>query len=459
MANLGPLGSPGVFNSIPPHTPPHPEHRQDSLLARLGMKTGTADSKEYTSSKLLFGRLAFTSSTSGSNSTVPKTAFVDFSLQHFSHVSSLPDVWRAAFDAADMDGSGRLNAHEFSVIYRAMVSTDVPEEGSIGSPRSKSLPLPIPPPLPPTDRSELSDVELSDVELNPNSDVEPSDVELSDVEPSNVELSDVKLGDYAKQAVACDDVRKKHKKGEEEVCASSSSSSSLSSSSPFYHARDASVPEIARIRLLCSLASSPPALRQVVYDEKVVLAEAAHSASSVPIGPRAVNAGLVLEPAMRAEAESDWRGAIAAKRDTERFRIAKQVAQWAQGKAAELARPNVPDQSDDTWLPSGSSLLEILGTADVQEQASRIHRISVEARRLIMAQPTVVIVPAPAKVFGDIHGQLRDLLLLFGHHGFPSHWAGGEREREGGRSCVHSFLFVGFVAERPAQKSREKEHD
>jgi len=32
--------------------------------------------------------------------------------------------------------------------------------------------------------------------------------------------------------------------------------------------------------------------------------------------------------------------------------------------------------------------------------------------------------PAPVKIFGDVHGQLRSLLLLFGAFGFPSHAAG-----------------------------------
>lgn len=37
------------------------------------------------------------------------------------------------------------------------------------------------------------------------------------------------------------------------------------------------------------------------------------------------------------------------------------------------------------------------------------------------SQPAVVKVKAPCKVFGDIHGQLRDLLLLFSKYGFPHH--------------------------------------
>eukprot|EP00966_Prymnesium_polylepis_P037763 876812-Prymnesium_polylepis.1 len=36
----------------------------------------------------------------------------------------------------------------------------------------------------------------------------------------------------------------------------------------------------------------------------------------------------------------------------------------------------------------------------------------------------VVHAAAPAKVFGDVHGQVRDLLLLFDAFGFPSHKRG-----------------------------------
>lgn len=43
---------------------------------------------------------------------------------------------------------------------------------------------------------------------------------------------------------------------------------------------------------------------------------------------------------------------------------------------------------------------------------------------LLRAQPTVVRVGSPAKIFGDIYGQFRDLVMLFAHHGFPSHRGG-----------------------------------
>ena len=40
------------------------------------------------------------------------------------------------------------------------------------------------------------------------------------------------------------------------------------------------------------------------------------------------------------------------------------------------------------------------------------------------AQASMVDVGLPCKVFGDIHGQFRDILLLLRQYGFPSHRSG-----------------------------------
>ena len=42
----------------------------------------------------------------------------------------------------------------------------------------------------------------------------------------------------------------------------------------------------------------------------------------------------------------------------------------------------------------------------------------------VAAEPTVVPVPAPCKVFGDIHGQLAELRELFRVYGSPNHRTG-----------------------------------
>jgi hypothetical protein len=59
---------------------------------------------------------------------------------------------------------------------------------------------------------------------------------------------------------------------------------------------------------------------------------------------------------------------------------------------------------------------------------------------VVAAQPSLVRVRSPAKIFGDVHGQLRDLLCLFREFGFPSH-RGGDVE-------VVSYVFNGDFVDR-----------
>jgi hypothetical protein len=58
----------------------------------------------------------------------------------------------------------------------------------------------------------------------------------------------------------------------------------------------------------------------------------------------------------------------------------------------------------------------LLGTSDKDRHLSYIQILSEAACKIFTAQPTVVNVEQPCKVFGDIHGQFRDLLLLFSRY-------------------------------------------
>jgi diadenosine tetraphosphatase ApaH/serine/threonine PP2A family protein phosphatase len=65
--------------------------------------------------------------------------------------------------------------------------------------------------------------------------------------------------------------------------------------------------------------------------------------------------------------------------------------------------------------------------------------------RLLKLQPMLVRTRGPAKVYGDIHGQLSDLLALFREHGFPSNRSGGDVE-------LVSYIFDGDFVDRGPQQ-------
>jgi len=60
---------------------------------------------------------------------------------------------------------------------------------------------------------------------------------------------------------------------------------------------------------------------------------------------------------------------------------------------------------------------------------------------ILMSQPVLLELRAPVKVFGDIHGQLRDLLVFFNEFGRPSVGRGGDIE-------IVSYIFNGDFVDR-----------
>jgi len=89
----------------------------------------------------------------------------------------------------------------------------------------------------------------------------------------------------------------------------------------------------------------------------------------------------------------------------------------------------VEESTDDSdWLPDREGLRLLCDTDDLELIASRTVALAAEVQRIVTAQPTLVPVEVPCKVFGDIHGQLRDCLELCHAYGFPSHRQSGDVE-------------------------------
>jgi diadenosine tetraphosphatase ApaH/serine/threonine PP2A family protein phosphatase len=183
-----------------------------------------------------------------------------------------------------------------------------------------------------------------------------------------------------------------------------------------------------------------------VDERNVVMHQAAAGGAPVPTsgeaGPLAVAPEMRLDPELRIEAGNDWRGALAAPRGTEHFRIAQLVVENARALSNEISTQ--PDVDHRTWMVGREALTRLLGTTLPDKIVDMIGRLCEDVQRIAAAQPMVVQVPAPAKVFGDIHGQLRDLLMLFSRYGFPSH-RGGDIE-------TTSYVFNGDWVDRGAHQ-------
>lgn len=92
------------------------------------------------------------------------------------------------------------------------------------------------------------------------------------------------------------------------------------------------------------------------------------------------------------------------------------------------------DTFDADWTEDA---LNFLFSADYPDT---LMILATGARTVLAQQPSVVHVESPCKVFGDIHGQLRDLLLLFHTYGVP------------GEDPNLSFVFNGDFVDRGAHQ-------
>ena len=159
-----------------------------------------------------------------------------------------------------------------------------------------------------------------------------------------------------------------------------------------------------------------------------------------PVHPEAVNADLELAAPLACE--FDWRGPGAAQRDSELF----DVAMGCVDRAGAMARSclNAPeDELDRTWLcdPPDAALALLLDATDPSVLARRVVELAQACKRIAAAQPPLVRARLPCKIFGDTHGQLRDVLLLFASFGAPTHKNAGDVE-------LCSYVFNGDFIDR-----------
>ncbi|CAE8719535.1 unnamed protein product, partial [Polarella glacialis] len=94
------------------------------------------------------------------------------------------------------------------------------------------------------------------------------------------------------------------------------------------------------------------------------------------------------------------------------------------------------DKLDCDW--AGAGLCKFLFS---EEFTDTLMILASGANAVLASQPSLIEVQAPCKVFGDIHGQLRDLMLLFGAFGSP----GDDKATEG---VGMSFVFNGDFVDR-----------
>ena len=152
------------------------------------------------------------------------------------------------------------------------------------------------------------------------------------------------------------------------------------------------------------------------------------------------NQDLCLVPELRAT--TDWRGAKAVSRHHHVYVLARTVVE----RAGEMmdALDMTDDMPDSSWNVTGHCLNDLLCATSYQDAMQKFDSIATFCEKVLRQEPPCIDVKPPCKVFGDIHGQFRDLLLLFREFGFPSH-------RRGDVEYVN-YIFNGDFVDRGAHQ-------
>ena len=409
MLNLGPVGA------LEPRPPPRPmpespvDERRDRLI-RAGLRDIHGNlSPEYEESCIIFEAVATPSPADGEQ-TIDSARFQAIMRQR------VPDwpahALRAAFKAADVDGSYLLNRHEFAMLRRALETFDPARDAA---------------------NDDLIEIRCRALFATHMS-------------------SDNELNAAARRAL----VRDLSGRSSHVDCVLATLGSPWDdTAAPMTYAQFFQAVQQGTLMTRASLnIADPPATERMpslrVDSRHVFMPQALPPISllpqrgiSLPLGPAAVAPEMRLDPELLSEAGDDWRGALAAPRGTERFEIAELVVKNAQALSNEISAQ--PDVDHRTWMPGSAALERLLrGAPPHLSPVHMIGRLCYDVQRIATAQPMVVQVPAPAKVFGDIHGQLRDLLMLFSRYGFPSH--------HGGDIETTSYVFNGDWVDRGAHQ-------
>eukprot|EP00930_Biecheleria_cincta_P028709 TRINITY_DN20021_c0_g1_i1.p1 TRINITY_DN20021_c0_g1~~TRINITY_DN20021_c0_g1_i1.p1 ORF type:complete len:634 (+),score=127.66 TRINITY_DN20021_c0_g1_i1:50-1951(+) len=112
-------------------------------------------------------------------------------------------------------------------------------------------------------------------------------------------------------------------------------------------------------------------------------------------------------------------------------------------KLAKLISQETEDCFDCDWTSGvGKNLLSWMFTS---EYFDSLMILAKAGKKLLASQPVLATAKCPARVFGDIHGQFRDMLILFSAYGWP-----GVKPTNG--EPATTFIFNGDFVDRGAHQ-------